>query len=153
MWQQEWKRWKEALEARGDAAGVQELLSQDEEEKLEAFAGKMAFGTGGLRSVLGMGPARMNVYTVGRATEGLSRVILEDDAPRSVAIAYDTRKNSDVFARAAARIFLGNGIRVVLWPEPVPTPLLSYTVRKLGLGWGIVVTASHNPKQYNGYKV
>ena len=153
MWQQEWKRWKEALEARGDAAGVQELVSQDEEEKLEAFAGKMAFGTGGLRSVLGMGPARMNVYTVGRATEGLSRVILEDDAPRSVAIAYDTRKNSDVFARAAARIFLGNGIRVVLWPEPVPTPLLSYTVRKLGLGWGIVVTASHNPKQYNGYKV
>lgn len=95
----------------------------------------------------------MNVYTVARATEGLSRVILGSDAPKSVAIAYDTRKNSDVFARAAARVFLGNGIRVVLWPEPVPTPLLSYTVRKLGLGWGVVVTASHNPKQYNGYKV
>ena len=80
-------------------------------------------------------------------------MILGSDAPKSVAIAYDTRKNSDVFARAAARVFLGNGIRVVLWPEPVPTPLLSYTVRKLGLGWGVVVTASHNPKEYNGYKV
>ena len=152
-WQEEWKRWQAELQKR-DPEGLAELEAQTEEEKLEAFAGKMAFGTGGLRSILGMGPARMNVYTVGRATEGLCRVILADsDAPKSVAIAYDTRKNSDVFARAAARIFLGNGIRVVLWPEPVPTPLLSYTVRKLGLGWGVVVTASHNPKQYNGYKV
>lgn len=152
MWQDEWKRWQKELAAR-DPEALRELEAQSDEEKLEAFAGKMAFGTGGLRSILGMGPARMNVYTVARATEGLSRVILGSDAPKSVAIAYDTRKNSDVFARAAARVFLGNGIRVVLWPEPVPTPLLSYTVRKLGLGWGVVVTASHNPKQYNGYKV
>ena len=152
MWQDEWKRWQKELAAR-DPEALRELEAQSDEEKLEAFAGKMAFGTGGLRSILGMGPARMNVYTVARATEGLSRVILGSDAPKSVAIAYDTRKNSDVFARAAARVFLGNGIRVVLWPEPVPTPLLSYTVRKLGLGWGVVVTASHNPKEYNGYKV
>ena len=113
MWQDEWKRWQKELAAR-DPEALRELEAQSDEEKLEAFAGKMAFGTGGLRSILGMGPARMNVYTVARATEGLSRVILGSDAPKSVAIAYDTRKNSDVFARAAARVFLGNGIRVVL---------------------------------------
>ena len=132
---------------------VKYLMDNDMKELVESFYKDLEFGTGGLRGIMGVGSNRMNVYTVARATEGLSRVILGSDAPKSVAIAYDTRKNSDVFARAAARVFLGNGIRVVLWPEPVPTPLLSYTVRKLGLGWGVVVTASHNPKQYNGYKV
>ena len=130
-----------------------EMNEQNETEAMEAFAGKMAFGTGGLRSVLGVGPARMNIYTVARATQGLAQAILKGDAPKTVGIAYDTRKNSDIFAKAAAEVLMGNGIKVVLWEQAVPTPVLSYTVRKMGLGWGIVITASHNPKQYNGYKV
>ena len=152
MWQDELKIWKEYLQA-NDPQMLEELNAQPEQETMEAFAGKMAFGTGGLRSVLGVGPARMNVYTVARATQGLAQAILKGDAPHTVGIAYDTRKNSDVFARAAAQVLMGNGIQVALWPQPVPTPVLSYTVRKMGLGWGIVITASHNPKQYNGYKV
>ena len=103
MWQDEWKRWQKELATR-DPEALRELEAQSDEEKLEAFAGKMAFGTGGLRSILGMGPARMNVYTVARATEGLSRVILGSDAPKSVAIAYDTRKNSDVFEIGRAHV-------------------------------------------------
>ena len=151
-WQIERKKWQEYLR-KNDPQLLLEMEEQSEQEGMEAFAGEMAFGTGGLRSVLGVGPARMNVYTVARATQGLAQAILAGDAPKTVGIAYDTRKNSDVFARAAAEVLMGNGIRVVLWPQPVPTPVLSYTVRKLGLGWGIVITASHNPKQYNGYKV
>ena len=151
-WQIERKKWQEYLR-KNDPQLLLEMEEQSEQEGMEAFAGKMAFGTGGLRSVLGVGPARMNVYTVARATQGLAQAILAGDAPKTVGIAYDTRKNSDVFARAAAEVLMGNGIKVVLWPQPVPTPVLSYTVRKLGLGWGIVITASHNPKQYNGYKV
>lgn len=151
-WQTERNKWREYLR-KNDPSMLREMEEQSEQEAVEAFAGKMAFGTGGLRSVLGVGPARMNRYTVARATQGLAQAVLAGDAPKTVAIAYDTRKNSDVFARVAAETLMGNGIRVVLWPQPVPTPLLSYTVRKLGLGWGIVITASHNPKQYNGYKV
>ena len=151
-WQIERKKWLEYLR-KNDPQLLLEMEEQSEQEGMEAFAGKMAFGTGGLRSVLGVGPARMNVYTVARATQGLAQAILAGDATKTVGIAYDTRKNSDVFARAAAEVLMGNGIKVVLWPQPVPTPVLSYTVRKLGLGWGIVITASHNPKQYNGYKV
>lgn len=151
-WQTERNKWREYLR-KNDPNMLREMEEQSEQEAVEAFAGKMAFGTGGLRSVLGAGPARMNRYTVARATQGLAQAVLAGDAPKTVAIAYDTRKNSDVFARVAAETLMGNGIRVVLWPQPVPTPLLSYTVRKLGLGWGIVITASHNPKQYNGYKV
>ena len=95
---------------------------------MEAFAGKMAFGTGGLRSVLGVGPARMNVYTVARATQGLAQAILKSKAPHTVAIAYDTRKNSDVFALTAARVLMANGIKAVLWEQPVPTPVPRVTV-------------------------
>ena len=152
MWQEERARWREYL-AENDPEMLKELDAQDEKEAMEAFAGKMAFGTGGLRSVLGVGPARMNVYTVARATQGLAQAILKSKAPHAVAIAYDTRKNSDVFALTAARVLMANGIKAVLWEQPVPTPVLSYTVRAMGLGWGIVITASHNPKQYNGYKV
>ncbi len=151
-WQTERNKWREYLR-KNDPNMLREMEEQSEQEAVEAFAGKMAFGTGGLRSVLGVGPARMNRYTVARATQGLAQAVLAGDAPKTVAIAYDTRRNSDVFARVAAETLMGNGVRVVLWPQPVPTPLLSYTVRKLGLGWGIVITASHNPKQYNGYKV
>ena len=149
MWQEERARWREYL-AENDPEMLKELDAQDEKEAMEAFAGKMAFGTGGLRSVLGVGPARMNVYTVARATQGLAQAILKSKAPHTVAIAYDTRKNSDVFALTAARVLMANGIKAVLWEQPVPTPVLSYTVRAMGLGWGIVITASHNPKQYNG---
>lgn len=152
MWKQERAKWNEYLSL-NDKEMLADLRAQDDKEAMEAFAGKMAFGTGGLRSVLGVGPARMNVYTVARATQGLAQAVLKGDAPKVVGIAYDTRKNSDLFAQAAAQVLMGNGIKVVLWQQPVPTPVLSYTVRKMGLGWGIVVTASHNPKQYNGYKV
>ena len=152
MWQKERQKWQEYLE-KNNPEMLAEMNEQNETEAMEAFAGKMAFGTGGLRSVLGVGPARMNIYTVARATQGLAQAILKGDAPKTVGIAYDTRKNSDIFAKAAAEVLMGNGIKVVLWEQAVPTPVLSYTVRKMGLGWGIVITASHNPKQYNGYKV
>ncbi len=135
MWQEERKRWREALRVR-DAQGLEELDAQSEQEAMEAFAGSMTFGTGGLRQVLGMDPARMNAYTVARATQGLAQAILQGSAPKTCAIAYDTRKCSDVFARRAAEVLMGNGIEVVRWPRPVPTLLLSYTVRTLRLGWG-----------------
>ncbi len=114
MWQKERAKWQDYLE-KNNPEMLAEMNEQSEQEAMEAFAGKMAFGTGGLRSVLGVGPARMNIYTVARATQGLAQAILKGDAPKTVGIAYDTRKNSDVFAKAAAEVLMGNGIQVVLW--------------------------------------
>ena len=125
---------------------------QDAQELLARFGSELAFGTGGLRGILGVGTARMNRYVVARATQGLADY-LNANGGRSVAIAYDSRLCSDEFARAAARVLAANGITAHLYDRLMPTPMLSFAVRELHCDAGIVVTASHNPSQYNGYKV
>ncbi|MBQ6163484.1 MAG: phospho-sugar mutase [Clostridia bacterium] len=132
----------------------EELLSVrgKEDEINDRFWKTLAFGTGGLRGVIGAGTNRMNVYTVSQATQGLADYLnAKFDAP-SVAIAHDSRIKSDVFARAAASVLAANGVKVHMYSRLAPTPMLSYAVRKLGCSSGIVVTASHNPSKYNGYK-
>jgi phosphoglucomutase len=130
--------------------------SGNEKELTDRFYKELDFGTGGMRGVMGAGTNRMNVYTVGKATQGLADYLLEtygDVKRRGVAIAYDSRHNSTVFAREAARVLAANGIAVYVFTELRPTPLLSFTVRHLGARAGIVLTASHNPREYNGYKM
>ena len=131
-----------------------ELLRMDEATKSDAFFTELSFGTGGLRGIMAMGTNRMNRYTVAKATRGLCRYILtEFPSNKSVAIGYDSRNNSELFAKLAASILASAGVRVHLWPELLPTPMLSYAVRTLGCSVGIMLTASHNPGEYNGYKV
>ena len=127
-------------------------ISDLPEEINDRFYKELSFGTAGLRGKLGAGTNRMNVYTVGRATAGFADYILSV-GKNSVCIAYDSRHMSDVFARLAAEIMSSKGIKVYLFDKLMPTPVLSFAVRKLHAGAGIVVTASHNPKEYNGYKV
>ncbi|GAB6188959.1 phospho-sugar mutase [Marinitoga arctica] len=141
-----------------DEETKKELLSikGNEKEIMERFYKELEFGTAGLRGVLGAGTNRMNIYTVGKATQGLADFIKskgEDYMKRGVVIAYDVRHNSDVFAKTAALILAANGIKAYLFDHIAPTPLLSFSVRRLHTAAGIVVTASHNPKNYNGYKV
>ncbi|MCM8711272.1 phospho-sugar mutase [Clostridium sp. SYSU_GA19001] len=127
---------------------------QDEKELEDRFYRELEFGTGGLRGIIGAGSNRMNVYTVGKATQGLAEYLLntyKDDS--SVSIAYDSRIMSKEFAETAAAVLCANNIKVYLFESLRPTPMLSYTVRHLNSKAGIVITASHNPKQYNGYKV
>lgn len=135
----------------------QELLDiqGDENEITERFYREIEFGTAGLRGICGAGTNRMNDYTVGRATQGIAEYILKSgqDPKKGVAIAYDCRYHSKEFSEMAAEIFAGNGIRSYLFPSLRPTPELSYAIRKLGAVSGVNMTASHNPKEYNGYKV
>lgn len=119
----------------------------------DRFYRELEFGTGGLRGVLGAGTNRMNVYTVAKATQGYSSYLNKTADEPSVAIAYDSRIHSEDFARTAAAVFAGNGIRVYIYSKLMPTPSLSFAVRDLKCSGGIVITASHNPAQYNGYKV
>ncbi|WP_297247058.1 phospho-sugar mutase [uncultured Brachyspira sp.] len=130
------------------------LDAGNEKELIDAFYRDLEFGTGGLRGIMGVGTNRMNKYTVGVATQGLANYILKQGGSNyEVAIGYDSRNNSDVFSKAAAEILSSNGISVYLYDDIHPISLLSYAVRSLGCIAGIVVTASHNPKEYNGYKV
>ena len=128
-------------------------VQHDEKAVSDRFYRHLAFGTGGLRGVLGAGTNRMNLYTVRRATQGLADYLNATDLPKSVAIAHDSRVKGDLFAREAARVLAANGITAHLYPRLEPTPALSWAVRYLRCGAGICVTASHNPAQYNGYKV
>ena len=128
-------------------------VQHDEKAVSDRFYRHLAFGTGGLRGVLGVGTNRMNLYTVRRATQGLADYLNATDLPKSVAIAHDSRVKGDLFAREAARVLAANGITAHLYPRLEPTPALSWAVRYLHCGAGICVTASHNPAQYNGYKV
>lgn len=134
-----------------------ELRAIDDEAEIEdRFYTDLKFGTAGLRGKLGAGTNRMNVYTVGLATQGLAQTIVkygQEAMDRGVAIAYDVRHKSDVFSVITSSILAANGVKVHLYPSIRPTPMLSYAVRKLGTISGIVITASHNPKMYNGYKV
>ncbi len=124
-----------------------------EEEKTDAFYKELEFDTGGLRGKLGQGTNRMNEKTVGRATFGLAQYLLQNAPAPSVVIGYDSRKYSKEFAKLSADILSSRGISVYLFPELMPTPVVSYAVRQLKTAAGIVITASHNPKVYNGYKV
>ena len=137
-------------------AAIQKLIDEGNTTELtDAFYRDLEFGTGGLRGVLGVGSNRMNTYTVGAATQGLSNYINRAFAGQdiSVAIAHDSRRMSPEFARLVASIFSANGIKVYLFSALRPTPELSFAIRQLGCQSGIVVTASHNPPEYNGYKV
>ncbi|MDD6659294.1 MAG: phospho-sugar mutase [Eubacteriales bacterium] len=126
----------------------------DEKEIEDRFYKDLAFGTGGLRGIMGAGSNRMNRYTVGKATLGLARYLKsKNDGEISVAIAYDTRNNSQYFAKKAAGIFASQGIKVNIYEMVVPVPVLSFTTHFLGCTAGVMITASHNPKEYNGYKV
>ena len=130
-----------------------ELKAMSEEEIASAFGSDLKFGTAGLRGVMGAGTDRMNEYVVRRATQGLADYLNENyDAP-TVAIAYDSRNNSQLFAKESARVLAGNGIKTYIYDELMPVPVLSFTVRRLGCTCGIVITASHNSREYNGYKV
>ena len=138
--------------------GVEELTSiKDDPKAIEyRFGAELEFGTAGMRGILGYGPNMMNVYTVRRATQGLAQYLLSlgDKAKmQGVVISYDTRKNSELFAREAAGVLAANGIFVHLFGDVHPVPMLSFAVRDLGAAAGIMITASHNPKEYNGYKV
>lgn len=126
----------------------------DEKEIEDRFYKDLAFGTGGLRGIMGAGSNRMNRYTVGKATLGLSRYLKsKNDGEISVAIAYDTRNNSQYFAKVAAGIFASQNIKVNIYKMVVPVPVLSFTTHYLNCTAGVMITASHNPKEYNGYKV
>jgi phosphoglucomutase len=134
---------------------VKNLLDNDEKELIESFYCNLEFGTGGLRGIMGVGTNRMNIYTVGMATQGLSNYVKSNFGSLSeikVAIAYDCRNNSKLFAETTAKIFAGNNFTVYLFESLRPTPELSYAIRQLGCQTGVVITASHNPKEYNGYK-
>ncbi|HUT24821.1 MAG TPA: phospho-sugar mutase [Sumerlaeia bacterium] len=143
----------------GTAGEIQALLdSGDEKELYDRFYTQLEFGTGGLRGVMGAGLNRMNRYTVARATQGLATYVLKNARPGpgrllAAAIAYDSRIRSDEFARETACVFAGNGIHAFLFDALRPTPELSFAVRQMGASAGVVITASHNPKEYNGYKV
>lgn len=125
----------------------------DEKEIEDRFYKDLEFGTGGLRGVIGAGSNRLNVYTVGKATQGFANYLNNHGKNPKVAIAYDSRNMSAEFAEYAGRVLAGNGIKVYLYDKLTPTPMLSFAVRELGCDGGIVLTASHNPKEYNGYKV
>lgn len=155
----EQRKWIEALSGTVYNWELEEL---NDPVKLEdAFSRNLNFGTGGIRGVMGIGPNRMNILTVGKSAQGLSSFLIANveqsggrlDAVPLVAIAYDTRLHSRDFARETARVLAANGIRVLLFSQPVPTPVLSYATRALRCDCGVCITASHNPREYNGFKV
>ena len=133
---------------------VKQLIDNDPKELTESFYKDLEFGTGGLRGIMGIGTNRMNVYTVGMATQGLSNYLKKafPDEPIRVAVGHDSRNNSRLFAERVADIFAANGFKVYLFDSLRPTPELSFAIRHLHCHSGVVVTASHNPKEYNGYK-
>ncbi|MCC8186021.1 MAG: phospho-sugar mutase [Bacteroides sp.] len=137
-------------------AEVRRMLDNDDKtELIESFYQDLEFGTGGLRGIMGVGSNRMNIYTVGAATQGLSNYLNKNfkDLPQiSVVIGYDCRNNSRLFSEISANIFSANGIKVYLFEDMRPTPEISFAIRQLGCQSGVMVTASHNPKEYNGYK-
>lgn len=147
----EYKRWQENATADADVAA--ELASMDAAKIEDAFYRDLAFGTGGLRGVIGAGTNRMNIYTVAKASQGLADYLKKHDEKPSVAIGYDSRIKSDVFAKVTAGVFAANGIQVNIWPTLMPVPTVSFATRYLHTSAGVMITASHNPSKYNGYKV
>jgi len=136
-----------------DTQSAARAAMQEETALLRAFGTELRFGTGGLRGILGVGTARMNRYTVARATLGLARSLRRRNALRGVAVAYDSRHGSREFAEVTAGVLAAEGLPVHVFAKLAPTPMLSFAVRSLGLDAGVMITASHNPAEYNGYKV
>ena len=151
-YKKEYDRWiKFDLE---DADLLPELQNMSEQDIEDSFYRNLAFGTGGLRGTIGAGTNRMNIYTVAKASQGLADyLVAKYGESASVAIGYDSRTKSDVFAKVAAGVFAANGIAVHIWPELLPVPTVSYATRYLHTSAGVMITASHNPSKYNGYKV
>ena len=147
----EYERW--LVNATADADVDAELKTLDDTKIEDAFYRDLAFGTGGLRGVIGAGTNRMNVYTVAKASQGLADYLKKNFTEPSVTIGYDSRIKSDVFAKVAAGVFAANGIKVNIWPALMPVPTVSFATRYLHTSAGVMVTASHNPSKYNGYKV
>lgn len=145
--------WLNKAVADPDLKAELESIKDDEDGKSDRFYRDLEFGTGGLRGVIGAGTNRMNVYTVKKATQGLAEYILASGEKKCVAVSYDSRIKSDYFSKSAAEVLAANGIKVYIYKELMPTPMLSWAVRALDCGAGIMVTASHNPAKYNGYKV
>ena len=144
-----------AYDAETQAEVKRMLENDDKTELIETFYKDLEFGTGGLRGIMGVGSNRMNIYTVGAATQGLSNYLKKNfkDLPQiSVVVGHDCRNNSRLFAETSANIFSANGIKVYLFDDMRPTPEMSFAIRHLGCQSGIILTASHNPKEYNGYK-
>lgn len=152
MYTEEYKRW--LVNATEDSDLIPELkaIQNNNEEIKDRFAINLSFGTAGLRGVIGAGTNRMNIYTVRKATQGLANFLLKNSANPSVAISYDSRIKSDLFSREAAGVLAANNVKVHIYKSLAPVPLLSFAVRRLKTSAGIMVTASHNPAKYNGYK-
>lgn len=145
--------WCENAKADPDLVTELESIKNDNEAINDRFYRDLEFGTGGLRGVIGAGTNRMNIYTVRRATQGFADYLNQEYENPAVAVSYDSRIKSDVFSKAAAEVLAANGIKVHIYTELMPTPCLSFAVRALNCQGGIMVTASHNPAKYNGYKV
>ncbi len=148
-------RWLQGNYDPDTKASIQELIDKgDENTLIDSFYRSLEFGTGGLRGIMGPGSNRINKYTIGAATQGLANYLNKKyvGEPISVAISYDSRNNSKLFAEITANVFSANGIKVFFFESLRPTPLLSFAIRELGCKSGVMVTASHNPKEYNGYK-
>ena len=154
-YQTEYLRWRGLAVADEDVVEELKKIQGNNEAIEDAFYRDLAFGTGGLRGVIGAGTNRMNVYTVAKASQGLADYVVKNfpEEARKIAVSYDSRIKSDLFAKVAAGVFAANGIDVAIYTELMPTPCLSYAVRALCCAAGIMVTASHNPSKYNGYKV
>ena len=148
-----YKLWCENATEDPDLVAELKAIEGDNDAIIDRFYRDLEFGTGGLRGVIGAGAYRLNIYTIRRATQGLADYVNEAFTDAAVAISYDSRIKSDVFAKEAAAVLAANGIKAYIYPELMPTPCLSWAVRELGCKAGIMVTASHNPAKYNGYKV
>ena len=152
---EQYERWCEKATADADVAAALKAMAANEAEIEDSFYRNLEFGTGGLRGVIGAGTNRMNIHTVAKASQGLADYVNKNfpEGERRIAVSYDSRIKSDVFAKVASDVFAANGIDVHIYSELMPTPCLSYAVRALKCSAGIMVTASHNPAKYNGYKV
>lgn len=150
---QKYRLWLEKAVDDPDIAAELKSIEENAPEISDRFYRELEFGTGGLRGVLGAGDNRMNVYTVRKASQGLADYLNANFKTPSAAISFDSRIKSKLFAKETARVLAANGIKAYIYPELMPTPMLSFAVRELGCSAGVMITASHNPAKYNGYKV
>ena len=152
---EQYQIWVKNASADNDVINELHAIANDEAKIEDAFYRDLAFGTGGLRGVIGAGTNRMNVHTVAKASQGLADYVIKHFVPkeRKIAVSYDSRIKSDLFAKVSSEVFAANGIKVYIYSQLMPTPCLSFAVRELSCAAGIMVTASHNPSKYNGYKV